>query len=565
MKLAINVSKTIENFGHVFSDGFKVVSELVQNARRAKASLVSITQFEEDGKSCFRIEDNGQGIADFNALFTLSQSGWSEETQGAELPFGMGFFSVFYVSENVSVQSMGKRIDINCKSAVALEEFGDVIVDDSVLSGTAITLRGVNISQFEQKLKRIADASSVDISFNGSLLPKERSFGVVSTQFPVLSSPFGPFVLAKPFEDSFVVVVQDIIVHEPNLHITAKAKNMLFCDSNKVSVRMPDRDKIINESDFLSEAKSWLSAYYAKLLREIRANMADDVAFMDQHYDDVIKYARELTCEIDYLPQEAFSGVFMPSLGGDTYCMDVGDHGVFRHDDTLIAKEQYSLHDGYSAVVGMFLNQIAALVPERDIPKDHWIWSRAMSFDINDFVVTAVNPVVFEFNGLNYIYKGKAIAADDIHIQHKGLGLTVRAKQAPGAGISHNTFDFYGFGQSDNYCQVEHPLRVIQDENGNKIDMTDIDMVLIKEVGYYNDVVTQVERYIDEWDATLEVEIEEDANLLRQQLVVACGGSMGNVLSEMIGDLPIELSRKLEGKSAVVSFKNGKVHFDFAT
>ncbi len=64
------------------------IIELLQNARRAEATIVRITN--TDGQ--VTIQDNGRGIEDFGALLDLGRSGWAPALDSVEDPAGVGIF-----------------------------------------------------------------------------------------------------------------------------------------------------------------------------------------------------------------------------------------------------------------------------------------------------------------------------------------------------------------------------------------------------------------------------------------------------------------------------------------
>lgn len=65
------------------------ITELIQNARRARATKVTIRN-EEGGYVV--VQDNGSGIEDWNLLLDLGKSGWDETCVVSEDPAGVGFF-----------------------------------------------------------------------------------------------------------------------------------------------------------------------------------------------------------------------------------------------------------------------------------------------------------------------------------------------------------------------------------------------------------------------------------------------------------------------------------------
>jgi len=72
-----------------------ILSELLQNARRASATRVDITTtVREDTRCEIIITDNGAGISDPQILLTFGESDWDEHTDVTENAAGMGFYSL---------------------------------------------------------------------------------------------------------------------------------------------------------------------------------------------------------------------------------------------------------------------------------------------------------------------------------------------------------------------------------------------------------------------------------------------------------------------------------------
>ncbi len=77
------------------------IIEILQNARRAGASMVEITN--KNGE--VTVQDNGQGIADFRKLLDLGGSGWEESFEQSEDPAGVGLFCL--APRAVCIRSLG--------------------------------------------------------------------------------------------------------------------------------------------------------------------------------------------------------------------------------------------------------------------------------------------------------------------------------------------------------------------------------------------------------------------------------------------------------------------------
>jgi len=82
------------------------IIEILQNARRAGATQVSIT----NKKGLVTVRDNGSGIDDFQKLLDLGNSDWDQAMEEAEDPAGVGVFCL--APRKVTICSKQKRIVI---------------------------------------------------------------------------------------------------------------------------------------------------------------------------------------------------------------------------------------------------------------------------------------------------------------------------------------------------------------------------------------------------------------------------------------------------------------------
>lgn len=86
------ISKVSRLFNATLGDIF---AELFQNARRAGATQISVSQIDyPDFGPAISLIDNGPGLGDPRNLFTLGQSAWESDIQADEDAAGMGFFSL---------------------------------------------------------------------------------------------------------------------------------------------------------------------------------------------------------------------------------------------------------------------------------------------------------------------------------------------------------------------------------------------------------------------------------------------------------------------------------------
>ena len=105
------------------------VIELLQNARRAGATRVEITNL--DGVATVR--DNGSGIQDFATLINLGASGWQPSLDASEDPAGVGVFCL--APRTVAIRSNGQRMALTEDSWTGTPV---EIEDDELIAGTEI-------------------------------------------------------------------------------------------------------------------------------------------------------------------------------------------------------------------------------------------------------------------------------------------------------------------------------------------------------------------------------------------------------------------------------------------
>src|SRR3546814_16017486 len=111
------VTKVTRLFNTTLGD---ILSELIQNARRAGASAVDLKVIEADEAAFLAIVDDGAGIEDPSVILALGRSGWGDDIARREDPAGMGVFSL--AGRDVEVRSCprprseARRVGKECAS-----------------------------------------------------------------------------------------------------------------------------------------------------------------------------------------------------------------------------------------------------------------------------------------------------------------------------------------------------------------------------------------------------------------------------------------------------------------
>lgn len=104
--LSVNQNNALKLLADAFSARTTFVTELMQNARRAGATEIRFGVVGVD----LTVTDDGCGIDDFSKLLTLCESGWSQDVQDSDAPYGVGFLSAIMASSEFTVTSNGKTL-----------------------------------------------------------------------------------------------------------------------------------------------------------------------------------------------------------------------------------------------------------------------------------------------------------------------------------------------------------------------------------------------------------------------------------------------------------------------
>lgn len=160
------------------------ITEVIQNARRAGATKITISCKEVEDTDQFRIvvEDNGEGLRDFSQLLRLGHSGWDDEIEASEDPAGAGFFSL--APREVLVCSQGRKMQMTKESWLG----APTPVVHSDYTGRGVRLEFLDDEAWPETVCReCATYGGMDLLFNRSRY-KAKPFvdAKVATHFPEL-------------------------------------------------------------------------------------------------------------------------------------------------------------------------------------------------------------------------------------------------------------------------------------------------------------------------------------------------------------------------------------------
>lgn len=202
MSKVINENRMLKLVHNFFEHPAMLITELVQNAVRAKASKIDIAI--EDGTLV--VCDDGYGCDSHEPLLTLAESCWDAEVEENEQPAGWGLFVLYCLAEKVSLTSRFGTLTID----TALF-FNDAVYRGKALSvgelvDTSKTAEGFTISATmdSRKMKQIAGISHkrlqyfpIEITLNGDSVVRE-SVVEEYKDYPIKAQYMGNDVFINP-------------------------------------------------------------------------------------------------------------------------------------------------------------------------------------------------------------------------------------------------------------------------------------------------------------------------------------------------------------------------------
>ncbi|MFY9269005.1 MAG: hypothetical protein WAO55_04565 [Candidatus Manganitrophaceae bacterium] len=272
IKIDVNLNTMMKNFGEVFSGERIWIRELLQNARRAGATRINIYTDRSD-PNYFRIDDNGSGVSDFQALLTLGGSGWEPAVIEQENPFGLGFYAALYAAVTVEIRSRGQRVVLHSGRIFSGEPI--TLQPCEIQSGTSIILHlkksiidgdrdgsPQGMKQFFEKLKEsletIVRGFPVPVYLNTELLLRPFALDVWrGLRFDLpdgvalveLNPEFGSMTKGVTFLQGLVISgPDDGLGTWPNFSRSG-VRVYMHLQGDQWRVRAPDRDRLYQSND----------------------------------------------------------------------------------------------------------------------------------------------------------------------------------------------------------------------------------------------------------------------------------------------------------------------------
>ncbi|RTB44092.1 ATP-binding protein [Pseudomonas aeruginosa] len=377
--LQTNQHQLIANLRHAFTP-YSMLGELLQNARRAQASLIQVTVEE----NTLTISDDGIGIADLQSLIRIAESGWSEELRARENAFGMGVLSTLYFAQTLSVHS-GSQAFSASTSAIIRGEAIEVLSRDW-REGTEIRLVGVQPpgesrtlnTWVQRELKKLCEAFPVRVLLNGVEICRPLADPTLRWR----ETPMGKVLIDLSEHPRYwKCFLQGLPISQTSLVSGSFGRNVVMLRDD-VLARLPDRQYLLNEKEDCKRIDEAVKDAYRQVLIDEKARLAGS-EFVLLHAAMCLKTKNaDLLNDIPLAPREWFR---------DWTDKPAGYHEPDRFSErkysgALLSQEEIQdtgvwfiesfLRDKPTAEVYLEAQQ-ARLLEEGGLHADHWLMQMA--------------------------------------------------------------------------------------------------------------------------------------------------------------------------------------------
>lgn len=386
VRVAVNQENLVKNLKFAFSNFSTFLAELIQNSRRAGATKVELTL---EGKT-LTVVDDGHGIADFQNLFTIAESGWDHKTRSLESPFGMGFTSALFACTHLRVESCGQLLDAPTRALLDMQDLN--VVPGIVTTGTKLTLSHLTFDETRIKsaLETIARGYEIPLIFNGEVLPRPEA--IDSGEFT--HTPIGAVqvrdLVGIRSNSSIVVYLQGIQVSGPT-HYCRSHVAIVHLDSTRFHAKLPDRNCLIDQADKEAEIRKQVESLAHSMLAEKQREL-DAEAFVNEYWDAAVSVAPDLVRDHPVVPAKVLQKMvdllccadwheiyeYHYGSGPKPFHRDAFERGEIR---VVRGSGYVDLEvDGESALQRAYAIRHGALVVVEQLPKGHWLLN-APQFD----------------------------------------------------------------------------------------------------------------------------------------------------------------------------------------
>ncbi|HEV2978779.1 MAG TPA: ATP-binding protein [Casimicrobiaceae bacterium] len=386
--VCVNQGRLLQSLREALANPYTVLTELLQNARRASASQVAV---DYDARTqTLTVRDDGIGIDDWQTLFTLGESGWDATLVRDEHAFGVGFMKCLYSARRCTVRSRNRIVAFDTQAA--LRQLPIAVQPAPLSAQTVVTLEGVPLPELERTMSVLACAFPIVVIYNGVALPRPLALDAK----PYVASAVGQVHLAGAQDgravSSLVLVLQGTVVYGDSR--LDRDGNVVHLDPRRFQARLPDHDALVAEAEAVEEVEAVLKAMWRARLEEAKRTLPEEV-FVARFFDAAVTWgATDLCVDIPFIPGSLFSRItgypIQEGSGPVMYLQALP--GLIPRDQFASRRLQAVMLPAAQKetfVYWMFARAMELLVLTRawGVAEEHWLWDYVRPLDVQPAVV----------------------------------------------------------------------------------------------------------------------------------------------------------------------------------
>lgn len=300
IQVRVNEEGALRNQRFAFSDRYTLITELLQNARRAGADRIEVAF--DAATQVLRVTDNGRGIEDFQKLLVFNESGWDDATCQHEHPFGIGFSKCLYAATRCIVRSGDRFVDFQTDDALARKPI-DVHLDTrGPITGTLVELHGVDLPDMDARIGPLCAGFPVEVIYKGQTLDRHYAEGGMDFTRSAIGALHLAGVVSGNHSTTTLAFLQGFRVLSSR-HYSPGHVNVVHLDPEKFMARLPDRDKLIDESEQERVIYDEIRAQWRVIL-EVAKYQLPARQFVDRYYGAMRTFDHlDLLNDLDVLPR----------------------------------------------------------------------------------------------------------------------------------------------------------------------------------------------------------------------------------------------------------------------
>ena len=396
VSMKVNQANLVKGLKYSFTNKTTVLGELMQNARRAGATQVAF-EFDAEKKQLV-VRDDGCGIDSMETLLTVAESGWDAKTLAEEHPFGIGFLSVLFACQHVTVLSGSNSLSVKTSDVLSMKP---VAVNQMPYwdGKTEIIMKEINLSEDEVKssLETLAKGFPISVVYNNKELDRPIA---IDSGLQFIKTEIGSIYLngldtATDRNTDFEIFLQGLPLNRSRYYLYGTDHHVIHLDSSSFYARLPDREKLINEDEVVAKIRSVLAKTIEQQLVAMKSTLSTE-AFVSFYSIMNNWNLLRLLNDVPLVPKQALNEITeYPNCNTDAYGSFEWKVDKPLSRDEIEARGIVSINEDMQesgAAHYLFIWKKDYLIYTGNLDAGHWLHSMIVPLnDDSDLTVEIIN------------------------------------------------------------------------------------------------------------------------------------------------------------------------------